>query len=100
LRDAHHVPTSRHCMAEGVQSSVGIKCGAISRCEYDAGCADRGTDSPGGNNPHPGCTGGVVTSASDGGCASFQAGGGGTLSGDLSADVRRFVESGQESLVN
>ena len=86
-------------MAEGVNSALRIKRGPIRGGKDNAGGADGGADGSGCDDAHAGGTSGLVTCASHNRSADFQTSFRSASGRKFCADLGRFEQARQESLV-
>src|SRR6266571_5460796 len=99
LRYAHDVPASGNRVAESVHATLGIERGTIRGGKDDAGGADGGADGSGCDDAHAGGASGLVACASHNRSADFQTSFRSASGRKFSADLGRFEQARQESLV-
>src|SRR5467141_999393 len=100
LRYAHDVPASGNGMTEGVDATAGIERGPIGGGKNDAGGANGGANRSSGDDAHAGPAGGLVTCTSYYRSTNAQSCFRSPFRGNLPADTRRFVEGGEQTLVD
>ena len=94
------MPASGDGVAEGVDATAEIERGAIGGGKNDTRGANGGADRSSGDDAHAGGAGGLVTRTRHYRSTTAQSCFRSPFAGNLSADARRFVEGGQQALID